>query len=369
MPNGTERVLAEVLAGVVQVDHVPPDSHFFEDLCASSLVMAHFCARVRKRPDLPSVSMRDVYGHPTIRPSDHPQPGRRARSGPRTRRGQGRGAATAAGQYSPLRPVRGPSAAGLRPVLPARRGRHRPRLRVGLRRRRSRRDLWALDGLRRRPLPRRVRPAGGGQVAAGRTVAGDRVPGLEPGVRPFLDRAGTGAGQPDGTVRRQPALRAPSAAARRPHRPGRDDPVPLRARLHRPADDRRRHRDPQGLRLPLLPGTQGPDPDRTGHPRPGRVRRREDRPRHRHLPGRQRPAWPRLRPVRLRHGPRRHRRHGSPAQPTDVDHLRVPRPAAPPRAGPGTRWPRCSRRSCCTSRSRSAALICCSPWRPAWTCC
>lgn len=67
MANGTERVLAEVLAGVVQTEQVEPDSHFFEDLCANSLVMAHFCARVRKRADLPSVSMRDVYGHPTIR--------------------------------------------------------------------------------------------------------------------------------------------------------------------------------------------------------------------------------------------------------------------------------------------------------------
>ncbi|MCQ4210969.1 Pls/PosA family non-ribosomal peptide synthetase [Streptomyces longispororuber] len=67
MANGTERVLAEVLAGVVEVEHVPPDSHFFDDLCANSLVMAHFCARVRKRADLPAVSMRDVYGHPTIR--------------------------------------------------------------------------------------------------------------------------------------------------------------------------------------------------------------------------------------------------------------------------------------------------------------
>ncbi|MBO1335460.1 Pls/PosA family non-ribosomal peptide synthetase [Streptomyces sp. VRA16 Mangrove soil] len=67
MANGTERVLAEVLAGVVRQDHVPPDSHFFDDLCANSLVMAHFCARVRKRADLPSVSMKDVYGHPTIR--------------------------------------------------------------------------------------------------------------------------------------------------------------------------------------------------------------------------------------------------------------------------------------------------------------
>ncbi|MDH6625539.1 non-ribosomal peptide synthetase-like protein [Streptomyces sp. LBL] len=64
---GTESVLAEVLAGVVRKEHVPVDSHFFDDLGANSLVMAHFCARVRKHADLPSVSMRDVYGHPTIR--------------------------------------------------------------------------------------------------------------------------------------------------------------------------------------------------------------------------------------------------------------------------------------------------------------
>ena len=64
---GTESVLAEVLAGVVRKEQIPVDSHFFDDLGANSLVMAHFCARVRKRPDLPSVSMRDIYGHPTIR--------------------------------------------------------------------------------------------------------------------------------------------------------------------------------------------------------------------------------------------------------------------------------------------------------------
>src|SRR5207249_8701977 len=34
---------------------------------ADSLVMAHFCARVRKRGNLPPVSMRDIYQHPTIR--------------------------------------------------------------------------------------------------------------------------------------------------------------------------------------------------------------------------------------------------------------------------------------------------------------
>jgi len=58
--------LAKVLAGLLQVDVVPVDSHFFDDLGADSLMMAQFCARVRKRPDLPSVSMKDVYQHPTM---------------------------------------------------------------------------------------------------------------------------------------------------------------------------------------------------------------------------------------------------------------------------------------------------------------
>ncbi|OAH13655.1 Pls/PosA family non-ribosomal peptide synthetase [Streptomyces jeddahensis] len=65
--SDTEREFAEVLAGVVRVDRVPVDSHFFNDLGANSLVMAQFCARVRKRPDLPSVSMKDIYRHPTVR--------------------------------------------------------------------------------------------------------------------------------------------------------------------------------------------------------------------------------------------------------------------------------------------------------------
>ncbi|MFE4992510.1 Pls/PosA family non-ribosomal peptide synthetase [Streptomyces mirabilis] len=63
----TERLLADVLAGVVRVEQVPVDSHFFNDLGADSLVMAQFCARVRKRGDMPAVSMKDIYRHPTIR--------------------------------------------------------------------------------------------------------------------------------------------------------------------------------------------------------------------------------------------------------------------------------------------------------------
>lgn len=61
-----ESALAEVLAGVMGVDCVPVDSHFFDELGADSLVMAHFCARVRKQGGLPPVSMKDIYAHPTI---------------------------------------------------------------------------------------------------------------------------------------------------------------------------------------------------------------------------------------------------------------------------------------------------------------
>src|SRR6266702_1828248 len=65
--TSVESIFAEVLADVLRVDRVSVDSHFFDELGADSLVMAHFCARVRKRGNLPSVSMRDVYAHPTIR--------------------------------------------------------------------------------------------------------------------------------------------------------------------------------------------------------------------------------------------------------------------------------------------------------------
>jgi non-ribosomal peptide synthetase-like protein len=62
-----ERNFAEVLAAVVRIEQVSIDSHFFNDLGANSLVMARFCAQVRKRADLPSVSIKDVYRYPTIR--------------------------------------------------------------------------------------------------------------------------------------------------------------------------------------------------------------------------------------------------------------------------------------------------------------
>jgi non-ribosomal peptide synthetase-like protein len=65
--SDTESVFAGMLADLVGVERVPVDSHFFDELGADSLVMAQFCARVRKRADLPPVSMKDIYAHPTLR--------------------------------------------------------------------------------------------------------------------------------------------------------------------------------------------------------------------------------------------------------------------------------------------------------------
>ncbi|SDO54097.1 Pls/PosA family non-ribosomal peptide synthetase [Geodermatophilus sp. DSM 45219] len=57
---------AALLAEVLGVGTVDPGAHVFDDLGADSMVMARFCARVRKHPDLPPVSIKDVYQHPTI---------------------------------------------------------------------------------------------------------------------------------------------------------------------------------------------------------------------------------------------------------------------------------------------------------------
>jgi non-ribosomal peptide synthetase-like protein len=59
--------MAEVLADLMGVERISVDSHFFDVVGADSMVMARFCARVRKRADLPSVSIKDIYSYPTIR--------------------------------------------------------------------------------------------------------------------------------------------------------------------------------------------------------------------------------------------------------------------------------------------------------------
>ncbi|GAA5110584.1 Pls/PosA family non-ribosomal peptide synthetase [Pseudonocardia adelaidensis] len=65
--SDVERDLAGLLAEVIGVSQVAVDAHFFDDLGADSMLMARFCARLRKRDGLPNVAMRDVYEHPTVR--------------------------------------------------------------------------------------------------------------------------------------------------------------------------------------------------------------------------------------------------------------------------------------------------------------
>lgn len=61
-----EKALAEALAQTLGLERVSIDSHFFDELGANSLLMARFCAKVRRRTDLPPVAMQDVYLHPTV---------------------------------------------------------------------------------------------------------------------------------------------------------------------------------------------------------------------------------------------------------------------------------------------------------------
>lgn len=66
--SDTEFLLADRLANALGVERVSVDSHFFDDLGANSLLMARFNAALRKGAgDLPAVSMKDVYRHPTVR--------------------------------------------------------------------------------------------------------------------------------------------------------------------------------------------------------------------------------------------------------------------------------------------------------------
>ena len=62
-----EAKLAAAWGEVMGIASVSVEDDFFHDLGANSLLMAHFCARVRKDAELPPVSMKDVYLNPTVR--------------------------------------------------------------------------------------------------------------------------------------------------------------------------------------------------------------------------------------------------------------------------------------------------------------
>ena len=279
-----ERRFAEVLADIVGTEHVSVDSHFFDDLGADSMLMARFCARVRKRPDLPSVSMPDIYKHPTIRslaaalantktdtkptPASQPatpaaliEPPRRARNGEYV----------LCGALQLLFLLGYPALT----VVVAVKG-----YRVGLGRPEPGRHLPAVGRVRRRDVPRPVHPSDPAQVGAHRPVEAAADPGLEHGVLPLLARQDPAPHEPAGAVRRFTAVRALPEGAGREDRARRRHLLPERARVHRPAQHRRRRGDPEGLVLQRLPGPQRRHPDGRGQPRQGRAGRRGDGARH-----------------------------------------------------------------------------------------
>jgi non-ribosomal peptide synthetase-like protein len=62
----TEQALAEALTEVMNIERASVEDNFFQDLGAHSLLMAQFGAAIRKRLDVSSVSMQDIYQNPTI---------------------------------------------------------------------------------------------------------------------------------------------------------------------------------------------------------------------------------------------------------------------------------------------------------------
>ena len=266
--------------------------------------MARFCARVRKRDDLPSVSMQDIYQHPTIRSlaaalaASGPSPVAGARAaavaapggsrssavGHARRRSPAHGEYVLCGALQLLFFLGYPALAAL---VVAGRG-----YRVGLGRPGPGRHLPAVGRVRRRDVPRPVHPADPGQVGAHRPVEASGDPRLEHGVLPLLARQDPGPAQPDGAVRRFTALRALPEGAGREGRARRRRSSPRTSRVHRPAQHRRRRGDPEGLVPQRLPGPRRHHPDGPGEPRQGRARRRDDGARHRDLAGRRGPAGP-----------------------------------------------------------------------------
>ena len=157
---------------------------FFEDLGANSLLMARFCAMIRKNPGMSDVSMRDIYINPTIaRLAAHLDSGRstgfvadQARTVPRSVQPRLLHLRRAAGRV--LRRLCAVRPLGARDRLSMdRRGRSR-------RSRSTSRSVALRGGFVRRPdrhLDRR-------QVAADRPVQGRSDPDLELRLFPLLGR-------------------------------------------------------------------------------------------------------------------------------------------------------------------------------------
>ena len=194
------------------------------------MVMAQFCARVRKRDDLPSVSMKDVYQHPTIS-----------------------SLATALAGCPP------PTARVAPPCAPA--------LRRGARRGAGRRP-GRRAGVGRQPLLRRPRRRldGHGPVLRPGPQAGRPAVGVDEGHLPAPHDRGLAAALADGRRRTLTPRRLPR----------RSGPIAPSRRVPTPAGRRRRDAGEHPVGTPLRPvrGAAAPVLPRILLPRRARRRRR-----------------------------------------------------------------------------------------------
>ncbi|WP_136682816.1 Pls/PosA family non-ribosomal peptide synthetase [Falsirhodobacter xinxiangensis] len=64
--TATESRLAAMLADILRIERISVMDDFFADLGANSLILARFSTRVRRAFDAPWLSMREIYGAPTL---------------------------------------------------------------------------------------------------------------------------------------------------------------------------------------------------------------------------------------------------------------------------------------------------------------
>ena len=271
--------------------------------------MAQFCARVRKRADLPSVSMKDIYQHPTIKdlaaafaePAPAPLP--LPETVPPAISTNPRPASTAA-QHSRRR--RHPGPAPLQYVLCGTlqlliflgyttvspwlivaegflwvAGQHQPA-----------RHLPAVARLRRRDASSASPPADRGQMGSHRSLEASADPHLESGVLPLLARQDADPSEPAGSVRGRVAAVCALSEGAGSSRSG--SGVTILSRAIPVCTDLLTIGDGtvirKGASLSCYRAHAGRDRDRPGHAGPGRSDQRGHRARHRDLDGRRGPA-------------------------------------------------------------------------------
>jgi amino acid adenylation domain-containing protein len=277
----TEEALAVQLAAVLDLEKVSIESHFFNDLGADSLRMAHFSARVRRETDLPWLAMQDIYEQPTIR---------QLAARLDVTQGELADAASAPdpavlSKIKPAGTLKFVFCGALQVLITIAYVMYATALPLAtfpwIVESPTVIDFWLRSvtvGVTEFVLLS-VTPILLKWVLIGRWKPGEIQIWSLQYVRFWAVKTMTRA------LRRCADPRALPAVARGPHREGRRDPRTEDPRLPGPAHHRRRHRHQQGLRVPLLSGAIGCHRVRNGHAGQQRLHLRAHHSRHRNRDG------------------------------------------------------------------------------------